>query len=152
MTTPSPGPVFSAAPHINHVAMSLPADALDAAGRKAITDFYGDVFGFVEHEVMTEDRKVVVMGFHSHEQFLFLIADDEPMSAPRLDHFGVSVASKADFDEVHRRAAAWAEREPDEVDLIGPTCEDHGVVRIHNFYVRYRLPLMVETQFFEWPT
>jgi catechol-2,3-dioxygenase len=148
----NPGPIFSAAPHINHVAMSLPAAALAAEGRRAIADFYGDVFGFAEHETMTEDGKVVVLGFHSHEQFLFLIAEEEPMKAPRLDHFGISVASKADFDEVHRRAAVWAEREPDEVDLIAPGAEDHGVVRIHNFYVRYRLPLMVETQFFEWLT
>ena len=74
------------------------------------------------------------------------------MKAPCLDHCGISVASKADFDEVHRRAAAWAEREPDEVDFVAPGVEDHGVVRIHNLYVRYRLPLMVETQFFEWLT
>ena len=75
-----------------------------------------------------------------------------PMTAPRLDHFGLSVATLADFEEVARRAAAWKAREPDEVDLIEPTVEEYaGVLRLHSFYVRYRLPLMVETQHFEYP-
>ena len=141
---------FSAPPRINHVAMSLPPDALDAEGRRAIVDFHADVFGFVEHETMTEDRKLLVLGFHSHEQFLFLIAEDEPMAAPRLDHWGFSVATMEDFDGVARRCAAWAERDP-EVDFIPPKAEEHaGVVRIHSLYVRYRLPLMAECQHWEW--
>lgn len=145
------GPAFSSTPRMNHVAMSMPADALDADGRKAIVEFYGDVLGCVEHEMMTEDRRLLVMGFHSHEQFLFLIAEDAPMQAPRLDHWGFSVSAKDDFDEVARRCAAWAEREPDEVDFIEPSAEEHaGIVRIHSLYVRYKLPLMVECQYWEW--
>lgn len=147
----SQGPVFSAPPKINHVAMSVPADLLDAEGRAALVAFYGDVFGFTEHETMTQDRQRLVLGFHSHDQFMFLIADEPPMTAPRLDHWGFSVATKADFDEVHRRAARWAEREPDAVDLIPPSVEEHaGMLRLHSFYVGYRLPLLVETQHFEW--
>jgi hypothetical protein len=146
-----PGPAFSAPPVFNHVAMSVPADALDADGRAALCAFYGDVYGFVEHETMTLDRERLVLGFHTVEQFLFLIAEEPSMSAPRLDHFGISVASKEEFDEVARRAAVWQAKEPDAVDLIAPSVEEHhGVLRLHSFYVRYRLPLMVETQFFEW--
>lgn len=141
---------FTAPPRINHVAMSLPADALDAEGRAAIVDFYGDVFGFEEHETMTEDRQRLVLGFHSHEQFLFLIADEPHMAAPRLDHWGFSVATKADFDGVADRCAAWAARD-DAVDYIEPVAEEHaGVVRIHSLYVRYRLPMMTECQYWEW--
>jgi hypothetical protein len=74
-----------------------------------------------------------------------------PMTAPRLDHFGMSVSSLAEFEEVARRAAAWKAREPDDVDLIEPTFEEYvGALRLHSFYVRYRLPLMVETQHFEY--
>ena len=145
------GPDFSKAPHLNHVAMSLPADALNADGRAAITDFYGDVFGFEEYPDLTEDRKRLVLRVHHHEQFVFLIADDQPMAAPRLDHVGLSVATLEDFEDVARRAAGWKEREPEAVDLIEPTVEEyHGVLRLHSFYVRYRLPLMVETQHFEY--
>jgi hypothetical protein len=130
--------------------MSVPAATLDDAGRESLVAFYGDVFGFEEYPQLTEDRRRLVLRAHTHEQFVFLIADDEPMQAPRMDHFGISVATLADFEEVARRAAAWKADQPDDVDLIEPTYEDHaGVLRLHSFYVRYRLPLMVETQHFE---
>ncbi len=145
------GPDFSRPPSINHVAMSVAADALDADGRAALVAFYGDVFGFEEYPDLTRDRKQLVFRAHSHEQFMFLIADDEPMRAPRLDHWGLSVASLADFEEVARRAAAWKEREPDDVDLVPTEVEEFaGALRLHSFYVGYRLPLMVETQHFEY--
>ena len=138
-------------PRFNHVAMSVPADLLDEAGRADICRFWGEVFGFEEHPQMTEDRRRLVLGALHYEQFLFLIAEDEPMRAPRLDHFGMSVASLDDFHEVHRRAAAWKAKEPDDVDLIEPSVEEHvGMLNLHSFYVRYRLPLMVETQHFEY--
>lgn len=144
------GPSFAKPPRLNHVALSLPADALAAEGRRALAAFYGDVFGFEEYPELTQDRRRLVLRFHTHEQFLFLVADAEPMTAPRMDHFGLSVSSLAEFEEVARRAAAWRDREPDEVELIAPSYEDYaGVLRLHSFYVRYRLPLMVETQHFE---
>ena len=145
------GPEFANPPRFNHVALSVPGDLLDDAGRAALADFYGDVFGFEEYPDLTEDRRRLVLRAHTHEQFVYLIADDEPMTAPRLDHFGLSVSSLAEFEEVARRAAVWKEREPDEVELIEPTFEEYaGALRLHSFYVRYRLPLMVETQHFEF--
>jgi hypothetical protein len=145
------GPDFARPPRINHVALSVPADRLDGDGRAALTAFYGDVFGFEEYPELTEDRRRLVLRAHTHEQFVFLIADEAPMVAPRLDHFGLSVSSLAEFEEVARRAAAWKAREPGEVDLVEPTVEEYaGALRLHSFYVRYRLPLMVETQHFEY--
>jgi hypothetical protein len=145
------GPRFAKPPRLNHVAMSLAPGELDADGRAALLAFYGDVFGLEEYEDLTQDRQRLVFRAHSHEQFLFLIADDAPMTAPRLDHFGLSVATLEDFEEVARRAAAWKVKEPDAVDLIEPSYEEYvGALRLHSFYVRYRLPLMVETQFFEY--
>jgi hypothetical protein len=145
------GPAFAKPPRLNHVAMSVPADDLDADGREALKAFYGDVFGFEEYAELTEDRHQLVFRAHSHEQFMFLISEDEPMRAPRLDHFGLSVATLEDFEEVARRAAAWKEKEPDDVDLIEPKVEEYvGALKLHSFYVRYRLPLMIETQHFEY--
>lgn len=145
------GPAFSKAPRLNHVAMSVAPEELDAGGRAALVAFFGDVFGFEEYEDLTEDRRRLVFRAHHHEQFMFLVAADTPMAAPRLDHFGLSVASLDDFEEVARRAAAWKAEEPDVVDLIEPTVEEYvGALRLHSFYVRYRLPLMVETQHFEY--
>lgn len=145
------GPTFSKAPRFNHVAVSVPPEDLDSEGRAALVDFYGDVFGMEEYVELTEDRKTLVLRVHSHEQFLFIVSDDRPMAAPRTDHFGLSVASLDDFNEVARRAAAWKERDPDQIDLDEPTVEEFvGALRLHNFYVRYRLPLTVETQHFEY--
>jgi hypothetical protein len=145
------GPAFAKPPRLNHVAMSVAPDELDADGRAALIAFYGDVFGLEEYPDLTEDRHRLVFRAHSHEQFIFLIAEDTPMTAPRLDHFGMSVATLEDFEEVARRAAAWKTKEPDDVDLIEPTVEEYvGALNLHSFYVRYRLPLMVETQHFEY--
>jgi hypothetical protein len=145
------GPAFSRPPRFNHVALSLPPDALDADGRAAIIAFHGDVFGFEEYAELTQDRARLVLRVHTHEQFVFLVADDEPMRAPRGDHVGLSVATLADFEEVARRAAAWRDRLPGEVDLIEPTSEVFvDALRLHSFYVRYRLPIMIEVQHFEF--
>ena len=147
------GPDFAKPPRINHVALSVPAGRLDAEGRAALTAFYGDVFGFEEYPELTEDRRRLVLRAHTHEQFVFLTAGEPPMTAPRMDHFGISVSSLAEFEEVARRAAAWKAREPGEVDLVEPSVEEYaGALRLHSFYVRYRLPLMVETQHFEYLT
>ena len=148
MTT---GPTLSAPPKFNHVAMSVPSRLLDAEGRAAICDFYGDVFGFTEHPQMTEDGQRLVLGAHTFEQFVFLIAQDEPMHAHHHDHYGMSVATRADFDEIAGRAAAWKAKLPDQVTLDGPDMEEHhGVLQLHSFYVSYLLPLTIEVQWFDW--
>lgn len=143
------GPTFSKPPRFNHIAVSVAADALDEPGRTAIAGFYGDLLGAVEYSEMTRDRAQLVLGLHTHEQFFYIVAEDDPMRAPRMDHVGISVATLDDFEEVARRAAAWKERLPEDVELIEPSAEEFaGVLRLHSFYVRYRLPLMVEVQHF----
>ena len=42
----------TAAPQFNHVAMSVPAEDLDAASRSDLLAFYGDVFGWTEMPMM----------------------------------------------------------------------------------------------------
>ncbi len=148
MTDDTTAREFRGPTRFNHVAMSMPADALDEPGRADITSFYSEVFGWEEHPTMTENRKRLVMGVHSWDQFVFLIADENPMSAPRLDHFGLAVDSLAELHIVADRAKARAEHDP-RVDIVDHTVEDHGVVKLHNFYVGFLLPMMVEVQYFE---
>jgi hypothetical protein len=137
-------------PRMNHVAMSMPADALDADGRKAITDFYGDVFGWLEYDMLTQDRRRLVMRVHSDEQFVFLIAEDEPMKCPRLDHFGLSVGTLDEFEELYKKVQDKAAADPD-VDVVERDIDEYeGYLKLHNFYVRYKLPMMVEIQHFEY--
>ena len=136
------------APRFNHVAMSLPADLLDEANRKDLVAFYDEVFGWKEIPQLTEDRRRLVLMAYRYDQFVFLIADEPHMVAPRLDHFGMGVDTLDELDEFLRRATTFKERD-DRVDIIDKKAEDHGVLVITSFYVRYLLPLMVEVQHYE---
>ncbi len=135
----------------NHVAMSLPSKQLEAKGRKQIVEFYSDVFGWQEHEMMTRDGELLVLGVHAVEQFVFLVADDEPMKAPRLDHFGVSVNSMEEMVAIQQKALEHQKRELS-VSVTGLLFSEHeGIeLRIHSVYVGYKLPMLVEVQYWEW--
>ena len=136
-------------PRFNHVAMSVPAELLSAASRAELLRFYGEVFGWTEMPTMTQDRERLVLRVHSNEQFVFLIADPQPMACPRLDHFGLSVGTPAELYETLERARKFRECDA-RVEIIDPEIEDYQVLKLHNFYTRFRLPLMVEVQCFEW--
>ena len=88
----------AAIPRFNHVAMSLSADALSESGRSDLLAFYGDVFGWTEMPTMTVNRERLVLRCHSHEQFVFLHAADEPMHCGNHEHWGLSVDSPEALD------------------------------------------------------
>jgi hypothetical protein len=136
-------------PRFNHVAMSVPAALLEPASRAELTAFYGDVFGWRELDVMTVDGGRLVFGCHTVEQFVFLIADDSPMSCPRLDHYGFSVGAEAELDAILAKAKAWQERD-ERVEVIDKKVDDHGMLAITSIYVRYLLPMMVEIQWWDF--
>ncbi len=136
-------------PHFNHVAMSVPADLLDESGRKQIVAFWDEVFGFTEMPTMSIDRKRLILSCVHWDQFIFLIADDEPMTCPRMDHFGLSVGTLEELKGVQSRAEAYRQRDP-RVDLIDLHVDDQGRIRIHSLYVRYLLPMMCELQWWEF--
>ena len=137
------------APRFNHVAMSLPSSLLDGQDKDDISRFWGEVFGFDEIPQMTDPGKRLVLSAGHIEQFVFLIAEDDPMRCPRLDHYGVSVGSRADLDAAWERAKAFQENDP-RVDLIAPSVDDWEVVKIHSFYTGFLLPMMLEVQYWEY--
>ena len=99
---------------------------------------------------MTKPGERLVMEAYTWDQFVFLIAEDEPMQCPRLDHFGMAVPDKDTFDAFYDRAKALA-AEDDRVDLVEAEVEEFGdFLKLHNFYVRFLLPMMVEVQLYEW--
>lgn len=136
-------------PRFNHVAMSLPADLLGAAHRDEIVRFYNEVFGWEEIPMLTQDQRRLVLSVYTTEQFVFLIADDSPMTCPRLDHYGISVATEAELDRMLDRAKAFQQQD-DRVDIIDKKVEDHSVLAITSCYIRYLLPMMVEVQWWEY--
>lgn len=141
---PKPG-----SPRFNHVAMSVDSDLLSETGRRDLVDFYSEVFGWRELPTETIDRKRLVLGAYSIDQFVFLIAADDPMRAPRLDHFGLGVGSVEELDAFYERAVAYRDRD-ERVDIIDRKTERHPGVSITSFYVKYLLPLMVEVQYFSY--
>jgi hypothetical protein len=136
-------------PRFNHVAMSLPAGMLDEGNRTDICRFWSDVFGFDEIEVMTEDRRRLILSCVHWDQFIFLIAENEPMRCPRMDHFGFAVGSLEELQGVQDRAAAFRTHD-ERVDLIDLHLDDQKVVKIHSLYVQYLLPMMCEVQWWEF--
>jgi hypothetical protein len=128
--------------------MSVPADLLGEEGRRDIVSFYSEVFGWKELPTETIDRQRLILSAYSFDQFVFLIAGDPPMAAPRLDHFGVGVATVEELDTFYERARTYRERDG-RVDLIDRQTEEYGGgVSITSFYVGYLLPMMVEVQHF----
>jgi hypothetical protein len=136
-------------PIYNQVACSVPADLLDEAGRRDLVDFYSTVFGWQELPTETVDRQRLILSAYRIDQFLFLIADDQPMRAPRLDHFGLGVGSLEELDTFYERALAYREKDS-RVDVIAKDTEQHPGLSITNFYVGFLLPMMVEVQYFSY--
>jgi len=133
----------------NHVAMTVPPDALDEDGRRAILRFYRDVFGWDEMPTLSKDRELLVLRAGSNEHFVFLQASEDPMRCSGGEHFGMSVATPAELDALLDRARHFKESDPD-VEIIDRKTDDFTAVKLHSFYVRYRLPMMIEVQCFEW--
>jgi hypothetical protein len=98
---------------------------------------------------LTKDRELLVLRARSNEQFVFLQASEEPMRCSGGEHFGMSVATPAELDALFERARRRREEDPD-VELIDRKVDDFTAVKLHSFYVRYRLPMMIEIQCFEW--
>ncbi len=136
-------------PRFNHVALSLPAETLDEVGRAKLLDFYGDVFGWSEMPTMTKDRELLVLRCYSNEQFVYLHASDAPMRCGDMEHWGMSVSTPAELDTMYERACKRRDADP-EVEVVERKTDDFKVVKLTSFYVRYRLPLWIELQCFEW--
>ena len=149
MTTRTSEMFPSGIPRLNHVAMSVPASMLTGDERAELLGFYRDCFGWEELQDQGEEGRIAVLTVGHWDQFVFLHAEDDPMTAVRMDHFGISVQSKEDFDGCWERVRQWADRD-DRVDVVEPHADDFEVLLLHAFYVRFRLPLMVEVQFWEF--
>jgi len=136
-------------PRFNHVAMSVGADQLVGPDRADLTRFMRDVLGFDELEMMTVDRQRLIYSCVHWDQFIFLIAEEEPMRCAPLDHYGFAVGTLDELVAARDRAVAFREQDP-RVELIDLSVDDQDVIKIHSIYVRYLLPMTCELQFWEF--
>ena len=137
-------------PRFNHIALTVPPERLSESGRREILDFYGEVFGWTEHAMLTEDRVRLVMGCHRIDQFVFLLAGDETTACGPFDHFGMAVSSLEELRDVLERARRYRERDS-RVEITDHGVEDHGILKLHAAYVSFLLPMMFEVQYYEFP-
>jgi hypothetical protein len=137
-------------PHFNHVAMSLPSDVLDETNRADVCGFFKDVLGFDEIAVMTEDKRRLILSCVHWDQFIFLIAEDDPMRCPRMDHYGFAVNSLEDLQGIQQRAEEFRQKDG-RMQLIDLHVDDQEVVKIHSLYLTYILPMTCEIQYWEFP-
>jgi hypothetical protein len=136
------------APRFNHIAMTVGRELLDGSGRAEVLDFYGDVFGWHEVTQMTEPGKVLVLGAHRFDQFVFLVGGDEPARVGARDHFGMAVDTVDELDAILGRATARAAGD-DRVTVIDKTAETFGPVTLTSFYTGFLLPMLIEVQHFD---
>jgi hypothetical protein len=137
-------------PVINHVAISVDADVLDESGRAALLDFFGEVFGWVEGDNSTERGNPLIFYTGEMRQYLYLLpASDDFLRAPRLDHFGLEIASRQQLVAVLDRAKAYKKKDHrvsiidlDEMVTHGPTSD----YTLTNAYIGFLIPLMIELQ------
>jgi hypothetical protein len=66
-----------------------------------------------------------------------------------MDHWGFSVSSREELDGAWQRAVDFRKADS-RVDIIDPSVDDHGVVKIHSIYLGYLLPMMIELQYWEF--
>lgn len=136
-------------PRFNHVAMSVPADSLAAEGRADLCRFFDEVLGFEEMPTMTIERRRMIMSCGHWDQFIFIIAEDDPMKCPKMDHYGFAVGSLAELEQIQKRAEEFRDKD-DRMELIDLHVDDQGPVKVHSLYVKYLLPMMCEIQWWEF--
>ena len=69
------------------------------------------MLGFDELDMMTEDRHRLVFSCVHWEQFIFLIAEDDPMQLPRASTTTASrVGTRDELDAAWERAVAFREQ------------------------------------------
>ena len=137
-------------PRFNHVAMSLDADLLDEANREDICRFWSEVFGFDELEVMTEDRRRLVLSCVHWDQFIFLVAEDEPDALP--PHGPLRLCRRVDGRAAGRAGAGRGLPPTRTTGSTSSTCT--STTRRWSPSTRctcgYLLPMMCEVQWWEF--
>jgi hypothetical protein len=136
-------------PRLNHVAISMDPAVLDETGRRAVLDFYGEVFGWTEGDNTGESGNPLILYTGAFGQFVYLLPAEPSLVAPSLDHFGLEVATVDEIESIVQRAKAYQARD-DRVQIIDVHARTtHGPSHDYTLtsaYVGFLLPLMIELQ------
>jgi|SRR6185369_5380069 len=137
-------------PVLNHLALTVPQSLVsDTPQRRQMLEFYERVFGWRNIDLMAVEGVRVVLHLHQLTHFLYLVGGETPTTALAGDHFGIEVYERETLEAIAARATAFKTECDPAVEITPISVEDYGTIRIHNTYIRYLLPLMIEVQFYE---
>jgi hypothetical protein len=136
-------------PRFNHMELTVPKGQL-ARDRKAIAEFFGDLFGFESLDVaILKQTGLLLRTDPETSQFILVTEQNQHMHSPGFDHLGFLYDSRAEVDALLEKARKWQERDP-RVQIKEYEDLKTGPTTVHAFYVRYLLPLWFDVQVIEY--
>ena len=121
---------------LTHVAMAVRPGALTPPHRRAILDFYGDVFGWRELPgLSTPTRLTIAIGPGCYLN----VREHDAATDLTYEHFGVLVDSADDVHELREEIV----RRGVEADPVDEPVAGHPTFRFHHL-----LPMAIEVQYF----
>jgi hypothetical protein len=132
----------------NHMELTVPKGAVDAAFRSDVARFYGDLFGWTTMDIDLLNQSCLYLQVDDG-QFLLLAESDRPISVPGYDHLGLLLDDRADVDALLKRCLAFR-REDERVQIKQYDDLVQGPVTVRAFYVRYLLPIYFDVQSMDW--
>jgi hypothetical protein len=135
----------------NHMELTFPKGTLDAAARKDIGAFYGEMFNWNGFDVeLFKQTNFILTSDDAAQSFILLAEADKHMTSPGYDHLGILCDTREDVDDRLEIAKRWREKD-DRVDIT-EFKDDlvQGPVTVHAFYVKYILPIRFDVQVIEY--
>jgi hypothetical protein len=135
----------------NHMELTFPKGALDAAARKDIATFYGEMFNWNGFDVeLFKQTNFILTSDDAAQSFILLAEADKHITSPGYDHLGILCDTREEVDERLEIAKRWREKD-DRVDIT-EFKDDlvQGPVTVHAFYVKYILPIRFDVQVIEY--
>ncbi|MCH7552634.1 MAG: hypothetical protein IIC82_01355, partial [Chloroflexi bacterium] len=138
-------------PVINHVALTVDNEVLqDGSKRESLKDFLTTVFGWEVIPQLTIDDKRLVFRMYRRGQFLYLVTGQKASECGPADHFGIEVGTLTEIERMVSAAKKYKEEKDSSVQIIDLKVNtETETLRLHNAYVRYLLPMMIEVQYYE---
>ncbi|WP_101760542.1 VOC family protein [Oceanicoccus sp. KOV_DT_Chl] len=135
---------------INHMELTFPEGFLTAENKKAIGDFYKELFGWDTIEVEIVGQKALLLMLDAEvSQFILCAESPDPLHSPGYDHLGLLFETRAEVDALLAKAKALQAENPDiqikEYDdlVVEPTT-------VRAFYVKCLLPIWFDVQCIEY--
>ena len=131
----------------NHVEFTFEPGTLDAARRRDINEFYGDLFGWEGHDIELHGQTCFYVTVDA-DHFILCAESKRFMQAPGYDHLGLLVDTREEVDALLAKAKEWQARDArvqieERPELVA------GGVTLHAFYVKHLMPIRFDVQVIE---